>query len=1021
MRALLALLAAFVYCSLALADDAVVELSRHLGKTPALVVVAGGEDEPAVASLKEMIEQTPWSILCRGKASPEMERIRQWAQGEGLLGGRVSVVADDGASLWLADDLADAVWVWPGADTSPAEEEILRVLHPGGVGLVGGKTIIKPAQAGTDQWRHPYHSPSNNVVSQDSLARLPGELRFQTFPVFAAMPNQSLFAGGRIYFFSGHIAFHEREEPTLNRLTVLNAYNGLALWSRPLDPSYVVHNVAKLATDGEVLFAEGSTLWMLDGATGQERGKFAPPAEAVEAGSTDWKWIAQEGDTLCAAFGPPDGHVEPHKARREMGHWPWDVANSQYQPIIQNFGKATTLAAFQYPEMKLRWQVTEKEPFDARALCMDQNRILQLAPRKYMAALDAATGKELWRRAPETSQKLFGTIGDALKRQGWGIGWATYCFARASGGVVVLAGPQFDNSVGLSLETGDLLWSLPLQSPHPFFSGDQLYMMPRVASPAAGCQKVDPLTGKILEQFNLGVIGSCTRVTVTPSQFFYRPGGGEGRTVYVDLAEQKLAAYEGVVRPGCFDGVVPANGRLYWMPLACDCWQVHGTFCMAPRKELATSEPMESPAWRQPASPTPAAVDQWPAYRANSAGTATVAAGVPRSIKERWRQSLPVRRSEGEGQGRVRNVPDDSTSTIAPRVELSAPICAAGRVYLGATDGTVTAFDAATGSTLWQAFSDGAITHPPVYWNGRVVFGSCDGALYCVDAADGSVLGRIELAPQKRFVNIMNRLMSAWPLGGGVVVDNRGMAYTAAGSTAADGCGAAAVDLATGKLRWRESYTLDRPDPKLSFGCQSNLLLKEGTLLLNGGAPVGIVAIDAATGKNPQVVSRLEAGAEMFLEPDGRPSCLGPELYSHGRTRTTIFKRHQGRIYFPLGDRQIGLIDGRLFCSRDPAALDRVVEMMNKIQNLQPRSVMTVPTADDILWASPTSDIRGLAVGSDGLVVLHEESVEGLSPDGKTLWTFPLSCPPVRWGVALTGEGIVVTLTDGQVVCLGEG
>ena len=79
------------------------------------------------------------------------------------------------------------------------------------------------------------------------------------------------------------------------------------------------------------------------------------------------------------------------------------------------------------------------------------------------------------------------------------------------------------------------------------------------------------------------MIGWCSRLTATPNQFYYRPGGGEGRTVYVDVRTQKLADYEGVVRPGCFDGVVPANGRLYWMPLACDCWQVHGTISMAPR------------------------------------------------------------------------------------------------------------------------------------------------------------------------------------------------------------------------------------------------------------------------------------------------------------------------------------------------------------------------------------------------------------------------------------------------------
>jgi outer membrane protein assembly factor BamB len=634
--------------------------------------------------------------------------------------------------------MADAVWVAPSVGEPPSDEEILRVLRPGGVCIGAGKVVVKPAPFGADEWRHPYHSPSNNVVSKDTLARLPGELRFQTYPVFAAMPEQTLFAGGRMFFFSGHIAFHEREEPLLNRLTVLNAYNGLQLWNRPLDPNYVVHNVAKLATDSEVLFAEGGTLWMLDAASGEERGKFGVPAEAAEAGGSDWKWIAQDGDTLWAAFGPPDAHVAPHRAKRKMGHWPWDVANTHYQPIVQNFGKATTLAAFKYPEMTLRWHVTEEKPFDARALCMDEGRILQLAPQQYMTARDAATGDEVWRREPGTSKKLFDTVGEAIKRQGWGIGWATYCYARAANGVVCLAGPQFKTTIGLSFENGDLLWSSNLQSPHPFFVGDTLYVMPRVANPAAACQKVDPLTGNVLEQFSLGVIGSCTRVTVTPSQFFYRPGGGEGRTVYVDLAEKKLADYEGVVRPGCFDGVVPANGRLYWTPLACDCWQVHGTFCMAPRTALPERTAIESVAWGQASKDTPAGKDDWPMFRANSAGTAIVSASVPRKMTERWRQRVSAS-------------------------DCSAPVCAAGRVYVGAGDGTVTALDAANGKAVWGANSRAAVLGPPAYWKGRVVFGSCDGSLYCVDAADGRELGRLEVAPEKRFVNIMNRFMSAWP------------------------------------------------------------------------------------------------------------------------------------------------------------------------------------------------------------------------------------------------------------------
>jgi len=993
MKTFATLLLAFISTGLTRADTPVHELSKHLGKTPALVVVVCGQGAADLAAVQKIAKETPWMMFCRGEASAVAD-VRNWVLDEGLLGGRVSVVDDDEPSLWLADDMADAVWAAPGALDSPAKEEVLRVLRPGGVAMVSGKTIVKPTPAGADDWRHPYHSPNNNVVSKDTLARLPGELRFQTYPVFAPMPEQTLFAGGRMYFFSGHIAFHLREEALLNRLTVLNAYNGLELWSRPLDPNYVVHNVAKLATENELLFAEGPTLWKLDGATGEERGRFAPPSEALKAGGTDWKWIAQEGNTFWAAFGPPDAHVKPHKARRDMGHWPWDVANVHYDPIVKNFGKATTLAAFEYPSMKLRWQITDDEPFDARAMCMDQGRILQLAPKHYMAAVDATTGEEIWRREPDTSQKLFDTIGEALKRQGWGIGWATYCYARASDGVVVLAGPQFKTTIGLSFDNGDLLWSSPLQSPHPFFTGDQLYVMPRVAGPQAICQKVDPLSGKVLDQFKLGVIGSCTRVTVTPSQFFYRPGGGEGRTVYVNLAERKLANYEGVVRPGCFDGVVPANGRLYWMPLACDCWQVHGTFCMAPRKKLANRPVAEPATWTQPTTTAPATSEDWPMYRANAAGTATVAAKVPRGVKELWMQNV----SPG----------------------LTAPIVAANHVYVGSVDGSVNALNIRDGKLAWQSASDASIVFPPAYWNGRVVYGSCDGFLYCVDAADGRELGEIKLAPETRFVNIMNRLMSTWPLGGGVVVGDDGIAYTAAGSTAADGCVTAAVDLSTGKLRWQHTFNLDQPDPNLTLGVQSNILLSNNTLFINGGAPAGIFSFDASTGTNPQQVTRLEAGMDMFIEPDGKPSCMGPELYSHGRTRTTIFKKHQGRIYFQIGDRHIALIDGRLFCSREIAALDQIVELMNKIQNLQPRNVMTIPVNDAILWTTGVSDIRGLAVGSDGLAVLHEDSVEGLAPDGETLWAAPLPCPPLRWGVALSSDGVAVSLADGHVIYLAH-
>jgi len=119
------------------------------------------------------------------------------------------------------------------------------------------------------------------------------------------------------------------------------------------------------------------------------------------------------------------------------------------------------------------------------------------------------------------------------------------------------------------------------------------------------------------------------------------------------------------------------------------------------------------------------------------------------------------------------------------------------------------------------------------------------------------------------------------------------------------------------------------------------------------------------------------------------------------------------------------LIDGRLFCARDVQALDRIVDVMNKdprtgkkLGGGPPWNVMQLPLDASIAWAGSKADVGGLAVGADGLVALHRDSVEGVSAEGQSLWNIPLPSPPVRWGVALPAKQCVVTLSDGTVLCL---
>ncbi len=116
MQTPLGLLGTLLCCASAVADDAAGRLAEHLGKKPALVVVVCASDEQDLPTVAGLVDETPWTVLCRTAADGPLAKIRQWAAEKGLLGERVYVVDARGDSLWLADDMADAVWLAPGSE-----------------------------------------------------------------------------------------------------------------------------------------------------------------------------------------------------------------------------------------------------------------------------------------------------------------------------------------------------------------------------------------------------------------------------------------------------------------------------------------------------------------------------------------------------------------------------------------------------------------------------------------------------------------------------------------------------------------------------------------------------------------------------------------------------------------------------------------------------------------------------------------------------------------------------------------
>ena len=147
-------------------------------------------------------------VQCAG--AEETDAVRRAAEDAGLLGTRIFAAEGVFERLYLADNLVDGLVVMPGAKVP--EKEVLRVLRPGAVGLLGAKRLKKPISAGADDWSYIFHGPDNNPQSTDRLARAPYLTQFLTAPKWSPMPQVSVAAGGRVFKAYGHQALDDRNE-----------------------------------------------------------------------------------------------------------------------------------------------------------------------------------------------------------------------------------------------------------------------------------------------------------------------------------------------------------------------------------------------------------------------------------------------------------------------------------------------------------------------------------------------------------------------------------------------------------------------------------------------------------------------------------------------------------------------------------------------------------------------------------------------------------------------------------------
>ncbi len=692
---------------------------------------------------------------------------------------------DNLVSLLVAED--------PGEVPIP---EVMRVLAPGGVAMVGGKKIVKPRPAGLDEWTHFLHGPDNNAVAADTVVGPPRRMQWLAAPTWTRHHGWDkgtrpavrgvVSAGGRLFYMVDEATAAHIRAPSRWVLLARDAFNGVQLWRKPLGhagyPPRLEQLWRTLVTDGDRLYAPlgpAEPLSALDAATGEVIRTY-PETEGVEE-------VIASGGTLFVVTG----------------------------------GKTALAVRAGTGQVRWRWTPPDGAGIVPLTLAASGDKVF-VKTDTHIECVSAETGQGLWRFRPKGAGKrkrlrwprakliatggvvlcsYGGTNPEVLNRDAWQY-LGSHPRVNAYGGTLA----------ALSAEDGRVLWTTAYKPGLESYPGDVFVIGGRVWLGPDFAEARDLHTGRVRRRLDVlerlwttGHHHRCYPEKATTRYILNAKRGVE----MMDLTGSNHSR-NNWVRGTCRVGVVPCNGLLYAPPHSCGCYmeaKLYGFWALAAGGG-EERPPAETPA---PAAKPPHAegdrLERGPAYGAE---ITNIKSGISTLKSEISETAWPTYRHDAARSGSTAAaVPADPAPLWRGEVggRLSPPVVAGGRVLVAEVDAhRLVCLDAQTGREAWTVTAGGRIDSPPTVYRGRVLAGSADGRVTCLRLSDGALLWRFRAAPADRRAVAMDQVESLWPVPGSVLV-------LEAGGAAGDGGDGAVAYVAAGRSSYLDGglwlYGLD--------------------------------------------------------------------------------------------------------------------------------------------------------------------------------------------------------------------
>lgn len=656
---------------------------------------------------------------------------RQRIQSNGAYG-KISIDTFDGKHLPYVDNLVNLMILDESSGVS--DDEIQRVMAPGGViyRREGDqwRTITKPLRDDTDEWTHFLHDSGGNAVAQDRQVGPPKGLRWVAGPRWCrshevpSSVNAVAVGGGRTFSILDEAPIGVYQNlPWQCRLVARDANSGVLLWKVPLrawQPElgtgtgnrWNIHHTIprRLVVSKDRVYVtlqfRDSPVSVLDAATGNVL------IEAIEGTrGTDEIVLCDE---ILVVKTTEDGLIgATERFNRDALH--------------------NTLAAVDTRTGRLLWR-HEKVRVVPYALSARAGNVVYHNMDE-LVCLDLKSGEPQWRVACPIASTLGGTTtlvvtDDVVLFHGHGKPAAAYVpgqpnQARASRKSNPPRGPFF---TAIALDTGDVLWCRPgnrslaaacTQPTDVFVIGDTVWC-------GNSLDGYDLRTGAVKRTLEIGNLISpghhfrCFRAKATSRFLIWPKRGAE----FIDLEGTDHMRNDWLRAP-CFTGLTPANGLLYVPPSQCFCYPgvlVSGFLAMTkdPSSDVdvpkAKGRVERGPAWGS-SPPMDISASDWPMHRHDVHRSGATAQLVPTQLKERWEVQLPCPSSQAVVVGdrlwiaakdrhriECRRLTDGQliwNFTAGGRID-SAPTIHQGRVLFGCCDGAVYCLRASDGALMWR-------------------------------------------------------------------------------------------------------------------------------------------------------------------------------------------------------------------------------------------------------------------------------------------------------------------------------